>query len=91
MAIARWNKGYTSNLTEVLFFLDIWSLGLEKMKFYEIDNACNQVICFARLGRNGKGCINRIDLGDRYYQFDVDDKGVVTGVVHVPEKKPVPG
>jgi hypothetical protein len=49
------------------------------------------VIGFARLGRNGKGCINRIDLGDRYYQFDVDDKGVVRGIVHVPEKKPAPG
>jgi hypothetical protein len=91
VAIARWNKGYTSNLTEVLFFLDIWSLGLGKMKFYEVDNACNQAICFARLGRNGKGYINRIDLGDRYYQFDVDGKGVVKGIVHVPEKKPVPG
>jgi hypothetical protein len=61
------------------------------MKFYEVDNACNQVIGFARLGRNGKGCINRIDLGDRYYQFDVDDNGVVKGIVHVPEKKPAPG
>jgi hypothetical protein len=91
VAIARWNKGYTSNLTEVLFFLDIWSLGLGKMKFYETDNACNQVIGFARLGRNGKGYINRIDLGDRYYQFDVDDKGMVKGIVHVPEKKPAPG
>ena len=26
----------------------------------------------------------RIDLGDRYYQFDVDDEGVVKGIVHVP-------
>jgi hypothetical protein len=84
VAISRWNRGFRSNLTEVLFFLDIWSMGLEKVKFYEIDNACNQVISFARLGRNGTGCINRIDLGDRYYQFDVDDKGVVKGLVHVP-------
>lgn len=56
------------------------------VKFYENDNACNQVISFARLGRNPKGYINRIDLGDRYYQFVVDDKGVATGIVHVPEK-----
>jgi hypothetical protein len=91
VAVARWQKGYPSNLTEVLFFLDIWSLGLGKMKVYEVDNACNQVIGFARLGRNAKGYINRVDLGDRYYQFDVDDEGVVAGLVHVPEKKPAPG
>ena len=85
VALDRWNRGYRSNLTEVLLFLDIWSLGLNKIKFYENDNACNQVISFARLGRNSNGCINRIDLDDRYYQFDVDDKGVATGIVHVPD------
>jgi hypothetical protein len=84
VAIARWHKGFTSNITEALLFMDIWSVGLEKMKFYEVDNACNQVIFFARLGRNGKGCLNRIDLGGRYYEFDVDDKGVVNGIVHAP-------
>ena len=61
------------------------------MKFYEVDNACNQVIAFARLGRNAKGYIDRVDLGDRYYQFEVDDKGVVKAIVHVPERKPAPG
>ena len=85
-ALDRWNRGYRSNLTEVLFFLDIWSLGLDKTKFYENDNACNQVISFARLGRNAKGYIDRIDLGNRYYQFVVDDQGVATRVVHVPKK-----
>ena len=86
VALDRWHRGYHSNLTEVLFFLDIWSLGFNKVKFYENDNACNQVLSFARLGRNAKGYIDRIDLGDRYYQFGVNDKGVVTGVIHVPRK-----
>ena len=86
VAIDRWKRGYRSNLTEVLFFLDIWSLGLEKVKFYEIDNACNQVISLRRLGRNRRGYIDRIDLGDRYYEFDVDDDGVVTGLLHTPER-----
>jgi len=86
VAIDRWNRGYRSNLTEVLFFLDIWSLGLNKIKFYENDNACNQVISFARLGRNPQGYIDRIDLEGRYYQFVVDNKGVATQIVHVPDK-----
>ncbi len=85
VAVDRWNRGYRSNLTEVLFFLDIWSLGLNKIKFYENDNACNQVISFARLRRNSQGYIDRIDLGDRYYQFVVDDQGVATEIVHAPE------
>jgi hypothetical protein len=91
VALDRWNRGYRSNLTEVLLFLDIWSLGLDKVKFYENDNACNQVISFARLGRNAQGYIDRIDLGDRYYQFAVDDKGVATRVIHVPKKTPKDG
>jgi hypothetical protein len=86
VAIDRWNRGYKSNLTEVLFFMDIWSLGLNKIKFYENDNACNQVIFFARLRRNQHGYIDRIDLHDRYYEFVVDKKGVVSEVVHTPER-----
>ncbi|MCH5373846.1 MAG: FG-GAP-like repeat-containing protein [Planctomycetes bacterium] len=84
VAIDRWQRGYKSNLTEVLFFMDIWSLGRNKIKFYENDNACNQVISFAQLRRNRRGYIERIDLADRYYEFIVDENGVVTDVVHAP-------
>jgi len=84
VALDRWARGYRSNLTEVLLFLDIWSLGMDKVKFCENDNACNQVISFARLRRNRHGYIDRIDLGDRAYEFVVDDKGVATEVVRVP-------
>ncbi|HUS91361.1 MAG TPA: FG-GAP-like repeat-containing protein [Phycisphaerae bacterium] len=82
VAIDRWSRGYRSNLTEVLLFLDIWSVGLEKVKFYEVDNACRQVISFARLRRTPQGYIDRIDLGDRYYEFKVDAQGVTTDIVH---------
>lgn len=87
VAIDRWHRGYRSNLTEVLFFLDVWSLGLNKIKFSENDNACNQTISFAQLGRNPQGYINRIDLGDRYYEFVVDEKGIATELVHAPDDK----
>ena len=82
VAIDRFRRGYASNITEVLFFLDVWSLGLDKAKFYEIDNASRQVISYVKLRRTPKGCIDRIDLRDRYYEFTVDDNGVVTGIVH---------
>lgn len=88
VAIARWNRGYRSALTEVLFFTDLWSLGLDKMKFYEIDDACNQVIAFARLRRTPQGYLDRIDLGDRYYEFKVDAQGVATEILHAPERMP---
>ena len=88
VAIDRWMNGYKSNLTEVLFFLDIWSVGLSKTLFYETDDACNQVIRFAKLGRTNSGAIHRIDLGDRFYHFSVDDMGTVIDVLHVPTRNP---
>jgi hypothetical protein len=86
VAIDRWNRGFKSNLTEVLLFMEIWSLGYNKMKFCENDNACRQVISFAALRRNDHGYIDRVDLGDRYYEFAVNDDGVVTNIVHTPAK-----
>jgi Bacterial Ig domain/FG-GAP-like repeat len=85
VAINRWKNGYKSNLTEVILFMDIWSLGLNKMKFYETDDLSNQIISFARLRRNEYGYIDRIDLAEnRYYEFVVNEKGVVTEIVHHP-------
>ena len=86
VAIDRWKRGFKSNLSEVLFFMEIWSLGLDKMKFCENDNACRQVISFAKLRRNRHGYIDRVDLGDRYYEFAVNDQGVVTALLHAPER-----
>lgn len=87
VAIDRWKRGFKSNLSEVLFFMEIWSLGLDKMKFCENDNACRQIFSFAKLRRNAAGYIDRVDLGDRYYEFAVDGQGAVTALVHVPEGK----
>lgn len=90
VAIDRWRRGFRSNLSEVLFFMEIWSLGLEKMKFCENDNACRQVFSFARLRRNRHGHIDRVDLGDRYYEFAVDERGAVTALAHTPETSRTP-
>ena len=86
VAMDRWKRGFPSNLSEVLFFMEIWSLGLDKMKFCENDNACRQVFSFAKLRRNRHGYIDRVELGDRYYEFAVDEHGVVTALLHTPER-----
>ena len=88
VAIDRWKRGFPSNLSEVLFFMEVWSLGLDKMKFCENDNACRQVISFAKLRRNSHGYIDRVDLGDRCYEFTVNDRGIVTALLHVPDRRP---
>jgi hypothetical protein len=86
VAIDRWKRGFQSNLSEVLFFMEIWSLGLDKMKFCENDNACRRVISFAKLRRNAHGYIDRVDLGNRYYEFAVNNQGMVTALVRAPER-----
>lgn len=86
VAIDRWQRGFRSNLSEVLFFMEIWSVGMGKMKFYENDDACRQVIAFARLRRDRHGFIDRVDLGSRFYEFALDERGAVTKLIHVPER-----
>ena len=84
VAAERFANGFKGNLTEVLFFIDVWSAGLDKVIFYENDNASNQVLRFVRLRRTPLGHINRLDLGDRRYEFAVDEEGVVTEILHLP-------
>jgi len=67
--------------------MEIWSLGYDKMKFCENDNACRQAFSIAKLRRNPHGYIDRVDLGDRYYELAVDYQGVVTEILHEPEHK----
>ncbi|MFM8577853.1 MAG: hypothetical protein ACKOCN_03490, partial [Planctomycetaceae bacterium] len=84
VAVDRFARGFTSNLTEVLFFIDLWSAGLDKVIFYETDDASNQRLRFVRLRRTPRGHIDRLDLGDRRYDFAVDDEGVVTEILRLP-------
>ena len=84
VAIDRYRRGFPTNLTEVLFFLDVWSLGLDKMKFYEVDAQTNQTISFAKLGRNQAGYIDRVEVEGRVYRFVVNDRGVVKQVLEAP-------
>lgn len=91
VAADRFTRGFKSNLTEVLFFIDLWSAGLDKVVFYETDDASNQVLRFVRIRRTPRGHIDRLDLGDRRYEFAVDDEGVVTEILHLPPPAPRAG
>lgn len=80
VAIDRFRRGFTGNATEVLFFMDVLSQGLDKMQLCENDDASNRVISFARLHRNPQGFIDQVDVNGRSYRFAVDDQGVVTAI-----------
>ena len=80
VAIDRYRRGFTSNITEVLFFMDLWSMRQDKIKLYEVDGDANQTISFATLKRNEHGFIEAVQIDDRRYAFEVDDQGVVTAV-----------
>ncbi|MFM8891483.1 MAG: FG-GAP-like repeat-containing protein [Planctomycetia bacterium] len=80
VAIDRFRRGFTGNATEVLFFMDVLSQGLDKMQLCENDDSSNRVISFARLHRNPQGFIDQVDVNGRSYRFAVDDQGVVTAI-----------
>ena len=72
-----------ANITEVLHFLDLQSAGLNKLNLFDIDtqsnpNAAVWNVSQAYLDRNDLGHITRIEVEDRYYNFEVDANGVVT-------------
>jgi autotransporter-associated beta strand protein len=81
VAINRWYQGYDTNITEVLFFMDVLSLGLSKIQLCENDEYSNQVISFAKLSRNQWGFIDGVFVNGREYRFSVDNKGNVTQVL----------
>ena len=80
VAIDRWLRGFDSNITEVLFFMDVMSLGLGKMQLCENDGYCDQVISFAELHRDQYGHIDRVTVNGRQYKFTLDPDGRVVGV-----------
>ncbi|MEI8211933.1 MAG: tandem-95 repeat protein [Planctomycetota bacterium] len=81
VAINRWYQGYDTNITEVLFFMDVLSLGLSKILLCENDGYSDQVISFAKLSRNQWGFIDGVFVNGREYRFSVDNKGKVTQVL----------
>lgn len=80
VAIDRWRRGYDSNITEVLFFMDVLSQGLGKMQLCENDGVSNQVISFAMLSRDVRGHINGVTVNGREYRFDLDSSGKVIAI-----------
>jgi hypothetical protein len=81
VALDRWRRGYDTNITEVLHFMDVQSKGRNKMKLWENNDANDQVIAFAKLYRNAQGYIDGVDVNGRSYRFVVDSAGVVTAAL----------
>lgn len=85
-AIDRFNRGYKSNLVEVLLFLDMQSAGLNKIPMYNIIPQKTPVpravydVDYAWLERNDKGYVNKVTIEDRVYAFTLDDRGKVLSV-----------
>lgn len=81
VAIHRWYQGYDTNITEVLFFMDVLSLGMNKIQLCENNGTSDQVISFAKLSRNQWGYIDGVSVNGREYRFTVDSQGQVTQVL----------
>lgn len=84
VALDRWRRGFDSDINEVLFFMDVLSLGLDKMQLCENDGYSNQVISFASLHRDARGRIDGVTVNGREYRFGVNPDGRVTAVLAQP-------
>ena len=84
-AILRFELGYKANLNEVLHYLDVLSVGMNKIHMYhpralKNPNRVDFHSDHAWLVRNDNGYITDVIIGDRTYNFELDEKGHVIGV-----------
>lgn len=84
-AIDRYNRGYKANINEVVLYLDFLSAGLNELPMYSIKatknpNRANFHVDRAWLDRNDNGYITRVTIGSHVYEFEVDERGKVTGI-----------
>lgn len=91
-ALDRYYRGYKANINEVVLYLDILSAGLNEVPMYRITVTQNPNRAVfktegAWLDRNDKGYIQRVTIGDREYDFDLDDRGKVIGMKSHPFMK----
>ncbi|MBN2292983.1 MAG: cadherin-like domain-containing protein [Pirellulales bacterium] len=86
-AVDRFGRGYTSNLSEVLTFLDFLSIGMNRIPMFDIDAGDGEAIwnvSYANLQRNNLGYITRLYVNGHVYEFEVDEYGIYFGVVTHP-------
>ena len=74
----------------MVYFIDLQSAGLNKVKMYDINTSSNPNradwnITDAYLDRDDKGYITKITIEDRVYEFVIDGHGMVVEVLAAPE------
>ncbi|AQT69425.1 PA14 domain protein [Anaerohalosphaera lusitana] len=75
-----------ANINEAVTFLDFVSAGLNKVVMYDTHGVttpyrhAEYTIDHAWLERNDKGYITKVSIADRIYEFELDAKGIITGV-----------
>lgn len=90
-AIDRYNRGYKSNITEVIHFFDVLSAGLNKFPVYNFQCTTNPgrvnfIPDHAWLERNDKGWITKVTIKDRttrvprVYGFAYDEVGRIVEI-----------
>ncbi len=75
--IQRFEKGYHEPINQFLYFCDLYAVGGDTTRFYEIDTQGNIDMTHIPLSRNEQGFITAVHLPDTTYAFDVDDNGNV--------------
>jgi len=77
LGLVRFDNGRLDPINQALFFAEVYSQGGAGTYFYEINLTGKIIRRVASLGRDAKGHINRIRLGNTVYSFDLDDAGNV--------------
>ncbi|MFP4547238.1 MAG: T9SS type A sorting domain-containing protein [Fidelibacterota bacterium] len=79
-SIQRFEKGYHEPINQFLYFCDLYAVGGDTTRFYEIDTQGNIDMTKILLSRNDLGHITAVHLPDTTYTFDVDEEGNVTAL-----------
>ena len=96
-AIDRWHRSdepgrepLKANMTEVVTFLDWISCGMNKIVMQDTEGVSSPYphaefhTTHAWLERNSKGYITKVTTSGRTYEFELDEFGIVTGLIDVP-------
>ncbi len=77
LALKRFDRGYKEPINQALFFCELYSLGFDSTRFYEVDVQANVTMRHEYLSRNDAKFIDQISIQDTVVTFALDDAGNV--------------